>query len=384
VDTPNQPVPSDDWITNPDLSLPPSNPPRPGIIKMLPAPDICVYDHALPALPGEIREVNQTYLEVVSRVVKDKGGMAFLAMFGTLFTLVALPLLAWAALQDAFQDYPWIMPLMLILVMMNASMTYPPFTMTFFAPEYEPIRFCRRERKVYCYRVWRRTWGGMDVYRSGEAEVRIYDWDQCRAELVYIRNKQLKSYNDTLLQLVFLDPLTNEVVERFPIGERAETMDFSTRVFLWETIRRYMENRSEEIPPPVSVKRRKTLGDYVDAFNPFSMPARFHSRAGRVFGYVAAILMWILLLPTLPIMIFNWLVRKAERKVDWGKFAQSVFRLAPNDPVLQVVLHPALAAPGIPRGEQQRRQTAARLWLASVALQLIGVSYFLLARIYHL
>jgi len=48
------------------------------------------------------------------------------------------------------------------------------------------------------------------------------------------------------------------------------------------------------------------------------------------------------------------------------------------------VLHPELAAPGIPRGEQQQRKISARLWLASIAFQLMGVSYFLLVRIYHL
>lgn len=361
MNAPNPPAAPDDWITNPDLALPLSHPLRAGIIKRLPAPDICVVDRPLPALPGEVRQVNDTYLEVASRAVKDRGGMAFLAVFGSLITLAVLSGLVWVSFQDDLADYTWLLVVMGVLSVLHTSMVYPPWTTAFFAPAYEPIRFCRRTRKVYCYRAWCGRWGGMDVYRFGKREIRVYDWGQCRAELVYIRNRYYLSNMDTMLQLVLLDPQTNDVIERFPIGERDETRDFSKRVFLWETIRRYMEAGTADIPPPVPQQRCETLGDYIEAFNPFSMPARFNSPAGRVFGHAARALMWLLLLPLLALVIFNWLARKAERKIDWGEFEMTV-------------LHPELAVSGISQ-ERQRRKIAARYWLASVVLQIALVGW---------
>lgn len=380
MDAPDQSIPADDWITNPDINLPRSHSFRSGIIRRLPAPDICVYDQPLPALPGEVRDFNDTYLEIASRVVKDKGWMAFLAGFGSAITITGLMGLTWALYQDEFRDYSWLVLILLPLLMAHTAMVYPPFTIAFFAPEYEPLRFCRHSRKVYRYRAWRCLWGGIDAYRLGKPAICMYDWSQCRAELVYIRNKQMRTTMDIILELVFLDPLTGDVIERVPVGEREHTRDVRKRVFLWETIRRYMENRAENIPPPVMLERRETLGDYIEAFNPFSMPARFDSRAGRLFGYIAGAMAWIFLLPLLPLMIFNWLVRKAERKIDWGKLGDTVFRLAPDDPVLQLMTQPELAAPGAPRGEPRRRNVAARLWLASLMLQIAVVGSIFVLR----
>lgn len=337
-----------------------------------------MFDRPLLSLPGEVVDVNEIYLEIAARRVQHKGIMVFMAVSGIPMILAVVIGAVWAMLEGVFLDTLWIVLFMLLMLFMGASMIYPAWTMAFFAPAYEPIRFCRRDRKVVRYGALWRLWGGMEVFRFGKANIRIHDWNHCRAEVVYLRDRRAVANLVSQLELVFRDPLTNEVTERFQIGQRDGSPNFRNRVLLWETIRRYMENGLADIPPPVVVKRCETLADYIDAFNPFSMPARFQSRPGRVFGYVLGAIMWVLIVPLLPFVIGNWLVRRLERPVDWGTFGDTMFRLAPGDPALQASLSPASVMPLLRGGECERRRTAARLWFISVILQIAGISWWIM------
>lgn len=368
----------DELFKDPDLSTMTmgerQNPP----IKAMPTPEMPLRDWTLPPIWGEVIEANGTYLEVVSAVVKDK---VFHSLFG-MFGVITMPNIALVLGYLLFQPGIWLNNLwvlavniiLLVGVIIFFLVSYHLLTTVFWAPAYEPIRFCRQDRKVYCYRSSRRGMNGMGVYHFGKKEVSVYDWAQCRAEVRYAHRANSHYGLTPRLQLSFLDPLTNEVIQRFDIGGSGHVWPSSSRVYLWETIRRYMEKGPDAIPAPVVAKRRTTLLDFIDTVNPFSMPARFAPRHGRIFGYLVAVPMWTLILMTLPSVLIHWMIHKAEHKVDWGDFAHTVFYLGPGDTAARAAAQPGLPGPVEAAAEVRRQKTAALWWLASVVLQVATIA----------
>jgi len=352
------------------------NPP----IKALPMPEMPLHDWTLPPLCGEVIEANESYLEVVSAVAKDRAFLSFFGLFGAItMPNIALVLGFFMFQPGIWQDRLWILAvntILLVGVIIFFLVSYHLLTTVFWAPAYEPIRFCHQDRKVYCYRSPRRGANGLGVYHFGKNEVSVYDWAQCRAEVRYVRRPKSHYSLTARLQVSFVDPLTHELIQRFDIGGPDHVWPSSSRVYLWETIRRYMEKGPDAVAAPVVAQRRTTLLDYIDPVNPFSMPAHFGPRHGRLFGYLAGMPMWLLILPSLPIMLFYWMVRKAEHKVDWGDVAHTVFCLAPGDATTQSADQPGLPASAMPADEDRRRQTAAMWWLASVVLQMAWIVWW--------
>jgi hypothetical protein len=180
-----------------------------------------------------------------------------------------------------------------------------------------------------------------------------------------------------------LDATTQTVVERFRVGDRDVHSDFSTRILLWETIRRYMELGPAAIPPTPLRLHRGFLADCIEDFNPFSIPAKSAPGAQRVAGYVLGALVWIASLVVLAMVMSRWISIKVSRKVDWGSLEGTVFKLDSNDPALHRSLLPEDAAPNLWEQELGRRRRSAWLWLISCVFQTAGLWWFFATPSYY-
>lgn len=365
----------DAWLTVPGASMAALSPANPDLVKTLPTADISVYRRRLPSFPGQVKNFNATYLEVTSRFKRDKLGMLLIGILGAILFLCVPVLLWWMHEVEAIAEEFFIVAPLMLLMWFGTTTFLPALTLALFTCADEPVRFCRTSRKVYIYSEAWRTWGGMGVYRFGKPEIRMYDWSQCRAEVAYKKHPNFEKAEDYALELAFLNPLTCRVIERLVVGKYLFSGP-DTKVLLWETIRRYMEEGPENIAPPVFEARRETLADHIEAVNPFSLPARATTTAGRVLAYPAAVVCYVLLVPLAPFVFVSWALRKRERRHDWGELSQTVFRIAADDPALQRSRHPEQFIPRPAPEEGARRRRATRMWLGSLALQLGGFAAF--------
>jgi hypothetical protein len=242
----------------------------------------------------------------------------------------------------------------------------------------EPLRFNRENGKVYRFRIARKRILGIDVPAKKQAAIEVYDWSNIRAEIT--RHFLLfgpTGRRDSFLQLAVIDPATGKVTDRFRIGDRDTHGGFIDRLFLWESIRRFMEEGPQRVPPTSLKLHRNNLTDCFEEFNPFSLPGKFAPGGQRVFGYLIAIAVWV----TSPLLMYaalcRWIAGRTGRKVDWGELDQTVFKMAKDDPAAKNTRDPSIEAPKMWSKETRRRQRAQGAWLVSMGLYWLFPAYFL-------
>jgi hypothetical protein len=266
----------------------------------------------------------------------------------------------------------------LVALLFSYVASYDMIGIAFLSPEDEPIRFHRRDKKIYCYRARHWRFFGLKLYSMGKPTVHVVDWVHCRAEVsrrLITTGKTAR--RDCFLELAILDPKSHTVAERFPVGDRDVFSDFSSRILLWETIRRYMEEGTERVPPAVPKVHRGTFIDCIEEFNPFSMPAKSAAGAQRAFGYFFGAILLTIGLLLLPMALSRWLSMKASRKIDWGELEESTFKIASDDPARHHASQPDEIDRRAWEGELKRRRKAAMMWLTVSALQLAAVWWYL-------
>jgi hypothetical protein len=366
------------WTTEPGENCLPLDPPNSGVIKTLPDSKRTVFESELPPLQDEVKVLNKTYLEVTSGLANNRWIAVLPGLLGIIAFSVGAPVLLWMTfIEVGFFRYPGLHLMNLFMMPLLFMVVYSLFTIAFFSPDDEPIRFSRNDRKVYFYRARRSRWLGMDVYRLGKPEIKAYNWSQCRAEVVRkVITSGRTARRDCFLELAIIDVESQKVVERFRVGDRDVYGDFSRRVFLWETIRRYMEEGTERVPPPTLQVHRGTLVDCIEDFNPFSIPTKSSPGAQRDVGYFFAAVLLVMSLLFVPLVLSRWIACRVSRKVDWGELDNTTFRIAADDPAMQRSLRPEIAAPRLWRKELRRRQQAAWMWFGVVLAQVSGLWWF--------
>ncbi len=345
-------------------------PPNSDVIKTLPDRGTPTLSGELPVLDGDVSERNDSYLETMSGLMGDRwilitaAPVTIIALLGS----IAFGIYCFAQ-PDSPIDVKMVIPL---LVGMFCWAAVYNISMVFFCYEDEPIRFNRRDKKVYWFRAPRRHWPGFGLIPTfGKPEVKVYDWANLRGEIVrkmIFTGKTAR--RDSYLELAHIDPSTGLVTERFRVGQAEAFGDFSSRVALWETLRRYMEIGPSAVPDAALNVHRGTLVDCIDEFNPLTLARRFAPGAARIIGYF----MMLVMLPVAPMFLLmglsKWIANLTAKKVDWGDLENTVFKLSPDDPSLKRSLDPAVARPGEWQAELRHRRIMASVWIIFVAAEI--------------
>lgn len=364
------------WTDDPGETAPALEPPAEHVLKTLPERSVSVYPAELPPLPNEITRTTTEFLQVSSGEAANRW-MVVLIFPMLLVMLVGFPLTAVLSLISS--DVPWMaMVFFPIAAIVAGRFAWGMLHVIFYMYEDEPLRFHRTSGKVYRFRVSRTRIMGMDVPAKERASVVVYDWSNLRAEIT----RQFLLFGptgrrDSFLQLAVVDPATGKVTERFRIGDRDTHGGFTDRVLLWESIRRYMEEGPERVPPASLKLHRNNLPDSFEEFNPFSHPGKFPTGGQRFFGYLVAVAVWA----TSPLLMYaalcRWIAGKTGRKVDWGELEQTVFQGRTDDPAAKDTLDPSIEAPKMWAKETRRRKRALWVWMASMGVYWLFPAYLI-------
>jgi hypothetical protein len=365
------------WLDVPGETAPPLEPPAKHLVKTLPERNVSVYAAELPP-PDEISLMTWKYLQVSSGDLVNRW-MAVLAAPLGVFLGIATSLGAVVGVVCFFSEIPFVALLFSVLfALVGVQIANVSIHQFFFMYKDEPLRFHRESGKVYHFRATKKRILGMDVPTKESATVVVYDWANLRAEITrHLMPTAATIRRDSFLQLAVVDPATGQVTERFRIGDRDTHGDFRGRVFLWESIRRYMEEGPERVPPPGLKTHRGNLLDSFDEFNPVSMLSAFKSWSARIFGFPLAAVFWLLSGVLMLWGLARWVADRTGRKVDWGELEQTVFKLDADDPAAKNTLDPSIEAPRLWSAETQRRKRALRIWIASMGVQWLLVTAWL-------
>lgn len=367
---------SEPWLEEPGANSPALEPAGKGIyggiIKTMPEIGLRTLAGELPALEEDISNKNEIYLEINGGWIQYR----WLLILASPFFLAMLPgsiiLTGWMAAEMHGSERAFFVLSGFFLIAASFYLSYPAFFMAFAAYENEPFRFSRHDRKLYWFRAPRRKWPGYEpIPQFGKPEIKVYDWDNIRAEVT----RHMVSTGNTAgrysyLQLAIVDPVTGKVTERFRIGSNSVGGLFGTRIALWETIRRFMEERPDAVPDAVDKVRRVTLIDFLDRFNPLSRFTQATTGKMRILGYVAACLTLPLAPLLIPVSVSQWLALRTSRRVDWGDLATTVFKL-PLDTKPKVNLVQAKFETDTPR-----RRRFALAWLCVLLLETILLAWW--------
>lgn len=375
-----------EWAKEVGKSCAPLLPEGEGVIKTLPPPDESVFSQELPSIQNEVIAMNNTYLEVTSGLKANKWMTIIPGFLGFPAFLIMSIYLCWFMFARLGKnDYSALGIIIIPVLIAGLAMAYSLFSIAAFSPEDEPIRFSRNDSKIYRYQAPRWRWLGMEVYRlNGQANVEVFDWEHCRAEVVRkVIATGATVRRDCFLELAILDPTSEKVIKRFRVGDRDMYGNFFYRIVLWETIRRYMEIGVAAIPAPVLLERRATMADCVEEFNPFSLPAKATPGAQKIFSYLLAMLLWIISLPTIFAVISRWISFKISGKVNWGELEQTVFMVSATDPSLPKKPWSEMECASMSVEEVKRRRQAAVLWFISIIVQLSALWWFFFTPSYY-
>ncbi|WP_139256012.1 DUF6708 domain-containing protein [Chitinimonas taiwanensis] len=324
------------WVKESETNSPALQPPAKGVyggvVKTLPDIHTQTIVGELPQLAEEVSVKNEVFLEI-------KGGWTqrrWILIFASPLLLVMLPatlaFLGWSLLSiDSYLGLEALI-VAVITVLMAFYLSYPGYYLTFWAYESEPFRFDRTTRKLYWFRAPRRKWPGYEpIPKPGKPEIKIYDWENIRAEVT--RNMVTNGNTAgrvSYLQLAVLDPASGQVLERFRIGNDSLAGPFSDRVALWETIRRFMEEGPDAVPDAVDKFQRVTLIDFWDACNPLTRLVESTTGGERLWGRILSIPATLLAPLLLLIGLCHWIAYRTARKVSWGELDTTVFKLPPT------------------------------------------------------
>jgi len=361
------------WMILPGADSKALEPPNGGVIKTLPPPEVSVVPQSLPPMHLDVREINQKFLELTSGLASSKWiAIAGSILFGPI--VLCFPIFAiWQIFWGADNEQLFGLRILLLLIsLFTVAFFMGIFSIAFLAPEDEPIRFCKANQKVYRYEARHRKWLGIKLYTFSGSRITVYDWATCRGEVV---RKIVGSTNsaryECFLELAIIDPLSQCVVERFRVGDRDVYSDFSGRVLLWETIRRYMAEGADSVPPTTLKTNRGKFLDCVDEFNPFSMPTRSSSGLQRFAAYLFGALIWLSSVFVWLAVLSRWIEIRTARKVHWGELERSVFNIDPSDSSVNIMNGAIRELPDGWHSELERRKRAACWWGISIICQLI-------------
>lgn len=364
------------WMEDPGASAPPLSPPADHLVKTLPEPDVCVYDGELPS-PVEMSQLTRKYMQISSGLAIDRWMIVFQGIVGAFGLAMGVVWIIF--LLEPPIDSTVILPIALGIAAVAGVMrfSWALLYMLLHSFKDEPLRFCRESGKVYHFRASKRTIMGLDVPTKAPGAVAIYDWKNLRAEITrhYIVTAKT-ARRDSFLQLAVLDPASGQVTERFRIGDR-DHLGFQERVLLWETIRRFMEEGCERLPPARLKEKRENLAGSLDEFNPFSVPDRMMPGAQRFLGYVAMVVLWPISGFLILMALTRWIGEHTGREVDWGEYENTAFKLDADDPALTDTQDPSTETPKQWDQELKRRRFKLRLWLASLLVQWLLVTAWL-------
>lgn len=302
-----------------------------GVVKTLPDIHTQTIVGELPQLAEEVSVKNEVFLEIKGGWTQRRWILAFVFPLVVAFWLSVFFLSGWYFYQ--FESIGWgPFPWLLFISIGVGYLTYPTYYMTFWAYESEPFRFDRTTRKLYWFRAPRRKWPGYEpIPKPGKPEIKIYDWENIRAEVT--RNMVTNGNTAgrvSYLQLAVLDPASGQVLERFRIGNDSLAGPFSDRVALWETIRRFMEEGPDAVPDAVDKFQRVTLIDFWDACNPLTRLVESTTGGERLWGRILSIPATLLAPLLLLIGLCHWIAYRTARKVSWGELNTTVFKLPPT------------------------------------------------------
>jgi hypothetical protein len=368
------------WMDVPGETAPPLEPRADHLVKTLPERNVSVYAAELPP-PDEISLMTRKYLQVSSSDAENRwllvllGPMAATGLVGGAIGVVGM---LWLMLFGrGVHLFEGLFAIVSTAVLMWFS--WGMLCASWYSYRDEPVRFHRDSGKVYRFRSARRSVTGKDdAATRGEPTIFVYDWASLRAEITRQTLFTGQTFNTfSFLQLAVVDPATGQVTERFRVGNRGEFGDLRGRLFLWESIRRYMEEGPERVPPPGLKTHRGNFLDSFDEFNPVSMMSGFKSWPAWIFGFPLAAMFWLLSGVFMIAALARWIGAHTGRKPSWGELEQTVFKLDADDPAAKNTLDPSIEAPRLWSAETQRRKRALRIWIASMGVQWLLVTAWL-------
>lgn len=376
-----------EWELNEWMRLPGSNsdallPLGTGVIKTMPPLTVKVFDTALPILENDVRDKNNTYLELTSGLSDSKWILIAGSIIAGPLPLGAPIFSIWLLFLGPSSIFSNEMKIILLLMsLIPFAIALPMYSVLLFSAQDEPIRFCRRDRKVYRYHTPRRCWLGMDLLTSPRPEIKEYDWTQCRAEVVRkIVATKSSARLDCFLEIAVLDSDSNKVTDRFRVGDRDVYSNFSSRIVLWETIRRYMQDGPEKVPSiPIKIQQGK-LFYCLDKFNPLRIPADSEPGAQRSFGYMFAAMMWVIS----PFLLFSaccmWIGFRISRRIDWGNLEATVFQLNESDIELRRTSQVDTDISARRNKDEGVMRYRVWFWLISIAVQIFAIVWILIIK----
>nr|WP_318782816.1 DUF6708 domain-containing protein [Pseudomonas sp. Marseille-Q3773] len=219
------------------MNRPLLNPPCPGWMKDLPAPEESISFEA--AVGSQVPNHQcPLYLELPRRTFNFRHLLMIYSLLTALATL-QLPSL----IVDSIHHSDYETALMCVFAAtpgLWASLFM--FRLSTSAPRDEPIRFNRARRKVYAYNFRYRWWNPFEEWKVVPVS---YDWLQVRAELWW-RNAALPNggffFNNGVV-LSIVEPGTNNVIDRFHLSF------MGANEHVWAYICTYMQEGPSALPP---------------------------------------------------------------------------------------------------------------------------------------
>jgi hypothetical protein len=261
----------------------------------------------------ELNHLDETYLEFSMASDIPRGLMLFAGLVPLGFGFVVLP----DSISDVGKGQ---MDFLLGAVFLA---TFGLLALSVFAlrfdlrlPKDRPIRFNRRQRKVYAnYYIWNHNpfgrWGG---------GVKVFDWNNLQAEIT----RQVGASGEVItqrysLELVLCKPGTFEEVDRFRLQHGAQTtVQYEEQ---WELLRHYMNKGLEGLPPQDLRNRNPGFIDCLLFAMPWFAPTEEGRRArSRMKGFLGTLMMAAMSLLAPMWLLFglgNFVVMKLAPEASW-------------------------------------------------------------------
>jgi hypothetical protein len=292
-------------------------PPTPGWVQDLP-----LRDGPLSGKPDgwdEINCLNDKYLEWSMAEGLPRGIMLFVGSV-CLLPLVLIIESLWNDIARGTARWDWTYaPMPLVLAMLVAMLVFS-LRLDLRLPKDRPIRFNRRQGKVY---VNHYEWNHNPFGRWGGG-VKVLDWNNLQAQITY----QVGASGEVITQRYAMELVTCkpgvvagtfEAVDRFRFQHGAQTTVQYEE--MWALLRHYMNKGLEGLPPQ---NIRNTKPGFIDCllfavpwFAPTEEGRRARVRMKGFWGTLMAVLMSLLLPMWLLFGIGNYIVNKFAPEAVW-------------------------------------------------------------------
>lgn len=260
---------------------------------------------------GDVNVIYPNSIETTGHISNVKGMGVF---FGLIFSIPCLMLL-WLDIRtlqkETFDSFSVLFSLINLLFLTGC---FSFLRADLFAYRDEPVLFNRTTRKVHVFRVRKKMTRPLSPW---PLTIDTYDWDCVHGEVggglvpgkvALLRYKLYLAITD--------DPKSNEVIDRFFFGSPRNNPDENT--WLWEHIRRYMEEKGPALQPGEQFNaikgfsHREAWTEYFPWLSPNLQEAK--QKDGfwviTIAGLVGFPVMFLLALST-------WIARWSSREPQW-------------------------------------------------------------------